>query len=44
VFLTSSIREVMPVSAVDGAPIPLGEGASALQRALRAAAGVPSET
>jgi len=44
VFLTSSIREVMPVSAVDGAPIPLGEGAIALQHALRAAAGVPSTT
>ena len=44
VFLTSSIREVMPVSAVDGAPIPLGEGTIALQHALRAAAGVPSTT
>ncbi len=44
VFLTSSIREVMPVSAVDGAPIPLGEVAIALQHALRAAAGVPSTT
>jgi branched-subunit amino acid aminotransferase/4-amino-4-deoxychorismate lyase len=42
VFLTSSIREVMPVSAVDGAPIPTGGAAVALQRALRRAAGVPS--
>jgi branched-subunit amino acid aminotransferase/4-amino-4-deoxychorismate lyase len=42
VFLTSSIREVMPVSAVDGAPIPTSGAAVALQQALRRAAGVPS--
>ena len=42
VFLTSSIREVMPVSAVDGAPIPMDGAAVALQQALRRAAGVPS--
>jgi 4-amino-4-deoxychorismate lyase len=42
VFLTSSIREVMPVSAVDGAPIPMDGASVALQRALRRAAGVPS--
>ncbi|MFL5911131.1 MAG: aminotransferase class IV [Gaiellaceae bacterium] len=42
VFLTSSIREVMPVSAVDGAPVPMGGAAVALQQALRRAAGVPS--
>jgi 4-amino-4-deoxychorismate lyase len=42
VFLTSSIREVMPVSAVDGAPIALDGAAIALQQALRRAAGVPS--
>ncbi|HEV7133580.1 MAG TPA: aminotransferase class IV [Gaiellaceae bacterium] len=43
-FLTSSVREVMPVVAVDGAAI--GDGvpgpaATALQHALRAAAGYP---
>ena len=42
VFLTSSIREVMPVSAVDGAAIPVDGAAVALQHALRRAAGVPS--
>ena len=42
VFLTSSIREVMPVSAVDGAAIPVDGAAVALQQALRRAAGVPS--
>lgn len=42
VFLTSSIREVMPVSAVDGAPIPVDGAAVVLQHALRRAAGVPS--
>jgi branched-subunit amino acid aminotransferase/4-amino-4-deoxychorismate lyase len=45
-FLTSSIREVMPVVTVDDAPI--GDGrpgpaAESLQRALRAAAGYPLE-
>lgn len=42
VFLTSSIREVMPVAAVDESAFRLGPAAAALQRALRAAAGVPS--
>ena len=46
-FLTSSVREVMPVVAVDGRPI--GDGAPGpaaefLQRALRAAAGYPGES
>ena len=41
VFLTSSVREVMPVAAVDGAPVPRGPAAPALQAALRAAAGYP---
>ena len=45
-FLTSSIREVMPVVAVDDARI--GDGrpgpaAESLQRALRSAAGYPLE-
>lgn len=44
VFLSSSIREVMPVVAVDGRPagpgVP-GPAAAALQRALRAAARYP---
>lgn len=35
VFLTSSIREVMPVASVDGTPFALGPAAYALQRALR---------
>jgi 4-amino-4-deoxychorismate lyase len=35
VFLTSSIREVMPVAAVDGTAFKLGPAAQALQRALR---------
>ncbi|MDE3025127.1 MAG: aminotransferase class IV family protein [Acidobacteriota bacterium] len=34
-FLTSSIREVMPVGSVDGTPFALGPAAYALQRALR---------
>jgi branched-subunit amino acid aminotransferase/4-amino-4-deoxychorismate lyase len=42
VFLTSSVREVMPVSAVDGVSLQLGRAAAALQRLLREAAGVPS--
>ncbi len=46
-FLTSSVREVMPVVAVDGRPIgdgAPGPAAEALQRALRAAAGYPAES
>src|SRR6266849_5776226 len=45
-FLTSSVREVMPVVAVDGRPIgdgAPGPAAESLQRALRAAAGYPGE-
>lgn len=43
VFLTSSVREVMPVAEIDGRPIGAGPGpaAHALQRALRAVAGYP---
>ena len=41
VFLSSSVREVMPVIAVDGAELPRGPAAAALQGALRAAAGYP---
>ena len=43
-FLSSSIREVMPVVAVDGRPVGSGvpgPAAAALQRALREAAGYP---
>jgi len=46
-FLTSSVREVMPVVAVDGRPIgdgAPGPAAESLQRALRAAAGYPGES
>ena len=39
VFLSSSVREVMQVIAVDGTRIPAGPAADALLRALRAAAG-----
>jgi 4-amino-4-deoxychorismate lyase len=39
VFLSSSIREVMPVIAVDGLELQRGPAAAALQGALRAAAG-----
>ena len=39
VFTSSSVREVMPVVAVDDVRYPRGEAALALQRALRAAAG-----
>ncbi len=35
VFLTASVREVMPVSAVDGTGFPVGPAAQALQVALR---------
>jgi branched-subunit amino acid aminotransferase/4-amino-4-deoxychorismate lyase len=44
VFLSASVREVMPVSAIDGAAVgggAPGPAAQALQRALRAAAGYP---
>ena len=41
IFLSSSVREVMPVIAVDGAETPRGPAAAALQAALRAAAGYP---
>ena len=41
VFLSSSVREVMPVIAVDGVEVARGPAAAALQRALRAAAGYP---
>ena len=34
-FTSSSVREVLPVSEVDGAPIPLGDAAPGLQAALR---------
>ena len=37
-FTSSSVRELMPVIAVDGEPVPRGEAAGALQAALRAAA------
>jgi 4-amino-4-deoxychorismate lyase len=40
-FLTASIREVMPVVAVDGVAIERGPAAAALQTALRGAAGYP---
>lgn len=43
-FLSSSVREVMPVTAIDGASVAggaPGSAAQALQRALRAAAGYP---
>jgi branched-subunit amino acid aminotransferase/4-amino-4-deoxychorismate lyase len=39
VFLTSSVREVMPVTSIDGASIAGGPAAATLQSALRAAAG-----
>jgi 4-amino-4-deoxychorismate lyase len=42
IFLSASIREVMPVAAVDGAEHPRGPAAAALQTALRAAAGYPA--
>jgi 4-amino-4-deoxychorismate lyase len=38
-FTSSSVREVMPVTELDGAPIPRGSAADELQDALRAAAG-----
>jgi branched-subunit amino acid aminotransferase/4-amino-4-deoxychorismate lyase len=41
IFLSSSVREVMPVIAVDGTEVERGPAAAALQAALRAAAGYP---
>ena len=41
IFLSASIREVMPVVAVAGVELPRGPAAAALQTALRAAAGYP---
>jgi len=41
VFLTSSVREVMPVRSIDGAEIARGPAAATLQAALRAAARIP---
>jgi 4-amino-4-deoxychorismate lyase len=41
IFVSSSVREVMPVIAVDGAETPRGPAAAALHAALRAAAGYP---
>ena len=41
IFLSSSVREVMPVIAVDGAEVVRGPAAAALEAALRAAAGYP---
>jgi len=37
-FTSSSVREVMPVTELDGAPIARGEAADELQAALRRAA------
>jgi branched-subunit amino acid aminotransferase/4-amino-4-deoxychorismate lyase len=42
IFVSSSVREVMPVIAVDGAETLRGPAAAALQAALRAAAGYPA--
>ena len=44
VFLTSSIREVMPVASVDDTNIGTGPAAQALQDALRALARLPSSS
>jgi branched-subunit amino acid aminotransferase/4-amino-4-deoxychorismate lyase len=41
VFLTSSVREVMPAASVDDRTVELGPAAASLQRALRVAAGYP---
>jgi 4-amino-4-deoxychorismate lyase len=41
VFLSSSVREVMPATFLDGEPLGRGEAAAELQGALRAAAGYP---
>ena len=37
-FTSSSVRELMPIVELDGAPVPRGEAAAALQTALREAA------
>jgi len=37
-FTSSSVRELMPIVELDGAPVPRGEAAAALQAALRDAA------
>jgi 4-amino-4-deoxychorismate lyase len=37
-FMSSSVREIMPVASLDGTPFPIGPAARELQRALRAAA------
>jgi branched-subunit amino acid aminotransferase/4-amino-4-deoxychorismate lyase len=37
-FTSSSVRELMPVTELDGAPIPRGPAADDLQAALRRAA------
>jgi len=42
VFTSSSIRELMPVTELDGHPIPRGPAADELQAALRRAATVPA--
>lgn len=42
IFTSSSVREIMPVVALDGVRLEKGEAAAALQRALRAAAGAPA--
>ena len=44
VFLTSSIREVMPVASVDGTHVGTGPAAYALQDALRTLARLPSSS
>jgi branched-chain amino acid aminotransferase len=41
VFVSSSVREVMPVIAVDDTEVQRGPAAAALEAALRAAAGYP---
>jgi len=43
VFLTSSVREVMPAASIDGQPVELGPAAEALQRGLRGLAGYPGQ-
>ena len=42
IFVSSSVREVMPVIAIAGAETRRGPAAAALQAALRAAAGYPA--
>ena len=36
-FITSSVREVMPVTSIDGRPVALGPAAARLQASLRSA-------